>query len=336
MSFCGAAVESDSLAVRNHIDSDTFVAVAHLLNSCTARKDSDFCEQKLTPGISPATSSTNSNGGASNGSPSECSPSETMKGSDAVLTFAECTPFDQVSMLVTNYDENKFGPLDQFETCAHSFSLEDDHGGHTALGCMEVLVNAIAFSDESTDENAKAVAALASSLYRNAGEFCECASQASADCPLCSSFIHIKTLLYEAMDACKALDEIDCDAWTEYYKPCKTNLISRFGSADLSQDEACEYLSWLTRQFIAALMCLLLGFQADSFEMVVEEESLSQPFVDWIVQMKQQRKPPRLRGISTTPILTNVWTITLSSTTTMMTGTSFRRFRSHHGRHRPR
>lgn len=63
--------------------------------------------------------------------------------------------------------------------------------------------------------------------------------RASADCPLCSSFIHVKTLLFESLDACKSLDEIDCDAWTEFQTPCKNNIVKEFGSVDFSSDDQC-------------------------------------------------------------------------------------------------
>lgn len=166
-----------------------------------------------------------------------------MKGSEAVLTFGGCTNFDQISLLVKNYDSNKFGLLDQFESCSHGFNASPDHGGHTALGCMQILVNAMngaAEEDDETDgEMSDAIAALADLLYHNAGDFCECASKASADCPLCSSFIHVKTLLFESLDACKSLDEIDCDAWTEFQTPCKNNIVKEFGSVDFNSDDQC-------------------------------------------------------------------------------------------------
>ena len=104
-----------------------------------------------------------------------------MKGSEAVLTFGGCTNFDQISLLVKNYDSNKFGLLDQFESCSHGFSASPDHGGHTALGCMQILVNAMNGASEEDDgadgEMADSIAALAELLYHNAGDFCECASK---------------------------------------------------------------------------------------------------------------------------------------------------------------
>lgn len=236
-----------------------FAAVA-VWDRCTDRKDSDFCHKKLSPGLTPATANANNNGRLPDGSPRECSPSETMKGSDAVLRFATCTTFDEVTMLVTNYDQNNFGPLDQFEKCAHSFAAEEDHGGHTALGCMEILANAMTYGEDEDEaaENANAVVALATALYNNAGEFCDCSSQASADCPLCSSFIHIKSLLYEAMDACQSLDEIDCDAWTDYYKACKPNLLAEYESEDLTQKGACKYFVFFSSNFDCSLISVCL------------------------------------------------------------------------------
>jgi hypothetical protein len=58
---------------------------------------------------------------------------------------------------------------------------------------------------------------------------------------MCPSFQKFKTLLYESMDACKALDEIDCDAWAEFWQPCKNNLESNFGKSDFSTKEQCEF-----------------------------------------------------------------------------------------------
>lgn len=149
-----------------------------------------------------------------------------------------------MSMLVTSYDSNKFGLLDQFESCAHNFQHVANHGGHTALGCMQILVNAVNAGKSDGDDKEEfsaAIGALAELLYHNAGSFCECAAAASADCPLCSSFIHVKTLLYESLDACQSLDEIDCDAWTEFQTPCKNNIVSTYGSVDFTQEAVCKY-----------------------------------------------------------------------------------------------
>ena len=60
--------------------------------------------------------------------------------------------------------------------------------------------------------------------------------------PLCSSFTNFKTLLYESVDACKSLDQIDCAAWEEFYTPCKENLLGKFDSIDFENVNQCEYV----------------------------------------------------------------------------------------------
>lgn len=236
---------------------DSFLAVVDCtMCRCTDRKDSEFCQTKLNPAAQPKQS--NENGRMPDGSPRACSPGETMTGSNAVLTFAQCTNLDQVSMLVNDFDENQFGLLDQFEKCAHSYQASEDHDGHTALGCMSILENASHKPDEGAEKYAEAIAALADHLYHNAGEFCECASKASADCPLCSSFVHVKTLLYESLDACQSLDEIDCAAWAEFYTPCKRNVEQEFGAVDFSKENACTAPFPVRRSVLLHLLFLTL------------------------------------------------------------------------------
>jgi hypothetical protein len=201
---------------------------------------SEFCQKKATPGaVVPLPT-----GPGAPFTPRPCSAEETLKGSSAVMTFAHCSNFDEVSMMITDFDENNFGALDTFEACAHSFQNENLHGGRTALGCMQILANAMKnqSSADGGDVPNEAVAALAGLLYHNAEDFCECASKASAECPLCPSFKRFKTLLYETLDACKALDEIDCDAWNEFYTPCKNNLVQMFGNADFTNAAQCKYI----------------------------------------------------------------------------------------------
>jgi hypothetical protein len=173
----------------------------------------------------------------------QCTAAETLKGSSAVLTFSKCTSFDQVALMVTEFDENNFGALDTFEACAHSFHSEPAHGGKTAMFCMNILSDAIAFPSDGRKDGTptQAISTLASLLYHNAESFCECALTASTSCPLCPSFMRFKTLLYESLDACKALDEIDCDAWDEYYPKCKANLEAKFSKVDFRTDAQCMF-----------------------------------------------------------------------------------------------
>jgi len=180
--------------------------------SCTDRSVSSYCQTKLNPGITPVDPVDESDDYLR-----PCSPAETIQGSNAVISFSQCTEFDQVAMMVTEFDNNNFGQLDTFETCAHSFKNEPYHGGRSALECMRILKSAITnpVVDDNSDAPLDAIAALANFLYNDAHSFCDCAADASKECPLCPSFMQFKTLLYESLDACHALDEIDCDAWVE-------------------------------------------------------------------------------------------------------------------------
>lgn len=222
---------------------DSFNAVLECtLCSCTDRADKDVCTKKDGPGSMLPPSD---NRDDENSSPKKCSGAETMKGAKAVMDFSECAKMDDIGVMVIDFDQSNFGQLDQFETCAHEYTQQSNHGGHTALGCMQVLFNAM--TNPVAPENDKnppleAISALAKDLYQNAEKFCDCAKKSSDDCPLCPSFMSFKTLLYESLDACSALDEIDCDAWGEFWKPCKNNLEGEYGKSDLKTRDQCDYM----------------------------------------------------------------------------------------------
>lgn len=220
---------------------DAFTAVADCtLCQCTDTKKADFCQKKVSPGsVLPPTPP--ADGGQTKKDP--CTPAETISGGSAVINFSKCVNYEQVAMMVTDFNQNNFGDLDKFEACAHSFTTAD-HGGHTALGCLQILVNAMngASSVENKDSPAEAIKSLALSLYKDAATFCDCAKVASDKCPLCPSFMNFKTLLYESLDACQALDEIDCDAWKEFYLPCQTNMADKFGTVNFNKEEQCNYI----------------------------------------------------------------------------------------------
>jgi hypothetical protein len=115
---------------------------------------------------------------------------------------------------------------------------------------MKILYNAMTNptanvnkDDDGDDPDAplEAISALATDLYQNGEAFCDCTKMASDNCPLCPSFMSFKTLLYESLDACEALDQIDCDAWSEFWKPCKDNLEVEFnGKSDFKSSEQCK------------------------------------------------------------------------------------------------
>jgi hypothetical protein len=141
-------------------------------------------------------------------------------GAKAVVDYSNCANLDEIGVMITDFDQSNFGQLDQFEMCAHSFHDEENHG------CMQILYNAMTNPTvkENSDAPLEAISALATDLYQNAESICDCTKQASNDCPLCPSFMSFKTLLYESLDACESLDQIDCDACSEFWKPCKDNM----------------------------------------------------------------------------------------------------------------
>jgi hypothetical protein len=212
------------------------------LCQCTDRKGSDVCQKKDGPGsVVPPSNVPDED----NSAPRKCSGAETMKGAKAVLDFSKCSKMDEIGVMVTEFDQSNFGQLDQFETCAHSYADEKNHGGRTALSCMQILYNAMTIpvsKENGKNPPKEAIMSLAKDLYENGEGFCDCAKKASDDCPLCPSFMDFKSLLYESLDACTALDQIDCNSWLEFWKPCQSNLASQFGSAELEGRDQCDYM----------------------------------------------------------------------------------------------
>ena len=110
---------------------------------------------------------------------------------------------------------------------------------------MRILDNAVINPSKGKDPNkdvpVAAISALANDLLHDGENFCECSTKASEAAPVCQDFIHFKTLLYESLDGCRALDAIDCDAWAEFYVPCKANLIDKFKKVDFRSEAQCTY-----------------------------------------------------------------------------------------------
>lgn len=219
---------------------DAFNAVVDCsLCNCMGNDASSFCESKAGPGSKVLPPSDKK---AGQDTRKDCSPAETLQGGAAVMEFSNCTNFDQVAMMVSDFDQNNFGDLDRFESCAHSYASDSGHGGHTALGCLQILVSAMSAPATDPKVPTEAIRALASLLYHGAEDFCDCAKDASDLCPFCSSFAKFKTLLYESLDACQSLDEIDCDAWNEFYPICSKNMNMKFGNSDFKSQDQCDYL----------------------------------------------------------------------------------------------
>eukprot|EP00978_Attheya_sp_CCMP212_P001626 scaffold3326_cov52-Attheya_sp.AAC.2 len=154
--------------------------------------------------------------------------------------------FEEMAMMVTHFDEDNFGALDLFESCAHTFKNEPLHGGKTALECMRILTNAMQHPNDGKPNNPDtptgAIAALANGLYRHGEELCDCAQKSFEVCPNCKSFTNFRTLLHETLDACQALDEIDCDAWNDFSTPCRNNMMQMFSKIDFTNSNQCNYI----------------------------------------------------------------------------------------------
>ena len=205
----------------------------------------EYCQEKEASGAKPQNPKKEAAAKNKTGVSQICNAAQTLHGSGAVMEFAQCSSVDSVSAMITDYDENNFGALDSFEACAHSFKNDVMHGGKKAIDCMRILYNSQSSPGVSEDTVAPVddIKSLSKNLYNNAESFCTCAAEAAKESPLCKSFMHFKTLLYETLDACKALDEIDCDAWNEFYDPCKTNLVEKFEMIDFNNPNQCEYVS---------------------------------------------------------------------------------------------
>jgi hypothetical protein len=197
---------------------------------------------------------------AATGGTSVCGPEQTLKGTNALVKFSDCAKVDQLMAMVTDFDNDNFGSLDLFEECAHTYDGQPLHGGKSALECMKILHSLIEDEDQTGEDKSsfkpaknakgetlpenvsKAISSLAHHLYHDAEEFCECSANVNKETPMCSSFINFKTLLYEAVDACKSLDAIDCAAWEEFYAPCKKNLLQMYDSVNFDNHDQCSYV----------------------------------------------------------------------------------------------
>uniref|UniRef100_A0A7S2W8B7 LNR domain-containing protein n=1 Tax=Eucampia antarctica TaxID=49252 RepID=A0A7S2W8B7_9STRA len=238
----------------------------------------DYCEKFLPNKDSQSAKVSNS----TTTTVPQCNSDQIKKGSQSALQFSKCSDIDSIVATVSQYDQDNFGALDLFEACSHSYTTEPMHGGRRALDCMNYLYSAIenptleALEEPHKDEleephkdvhhnrissftsrmyqtlEAKkhkkapapvnAISALASKIYKDGENFCGCAIEATKLAPACSSFINFKTLLYETLDACQALDEIDCAAWEEFHGQCKENLKMQFRKVDFSDSKQCRYV----------------------------------------------------------------------------------------------
>jgi len=225
---CNTCYEAEDITPQYCFGMDTFNDLVDCaLCGCTEESKMDFCMD------------------GDEDADGTCSPSQTLAGGTAIIEFGQCTQFDEIAMLMIEFDDNHFGDLDMFEACAHAYANDNNHDGRTAMSCMRILVNAIDGATQATKVDpiiTEAVSSLASLLYHNGENFCDCAEKANDECPICPSFHNFKTLLYESVDACLSLDQIDCAAWSEFAIPCRTKLVSQYNNVNFEDQKQCQYV----------------------------------------------------------------------------------------------
>lgn len=177
------------------------------------------------------------NGAGNNDSYQACTSPQTLAGAAAIFQYSKCSNIDGVEAMISDWDDAHFGALDNFEECSHAFSTEYANGGKTAMDCMRILKTII---DDTSEK--PAVQNIASDLYTKGEDFCNCASESHKKTPPCKDFLHFKVLLWESLDACVALDEIDCSAWSEFYEPCKRKMMDTFSTANFNNQEQCTFI----------------------------------------------------------------------------------------------
>eukprot|EP00591_Stephanopyxis_turris_P002083 CAMPEP_0195523864 /NCGR_PEP_ID=MMETSP0794_2-20130614/23321_1 /TAXON_ID=515487 /ORGANISM="Stephanopyxis turris, Strain CCMP 815" /LENGTH=694 /DNA_ID=CAMNT_0040653953 /DNA_START=228 /DNA_END=2312 /DNA_ORIENTATION=- len=165
-----------------------------------------------------------------------CTSQATLSGVSAVMAYSKCSHMNQVAEMETKWDVNNFGTLDTFESCAHEYATDSE--GKSALHCMKVLHEIVTGASEDPEY----VKTLATDLYEDAQAICDCSVRANTDSPACASFQRFKTLLHETLDACNALDEIDCAAWDEFVLPCKQNMMNEFGRVAFADKAECDFI----------------------------------------------------------------------------------------------
>jgi hypothetical protein len=177
------------------------------------------------------------NGANNNDSYQACTSPQTLAGASAIFDYSKCSNIDGVEAMMADWDDNHFGALDRFEECSHTFANQYANGGKTAMDCMRILKSIL----DSTSEK-PAVINIANDLYKTGEDFCNCASASHKKTPPCKDFLHFKVLLWESLDACVALDEIDCSAWSEFYDPCKSKMLDKFTSINFENREQCMFI----------------------------------------------------------------------------------------------
>lgn len=222
-----------------------FCTQCNCVSSAEEPERMEFCSAKSKKGASK-----DKNGNDGSRVVVTCDWEELKEGIDALRVYSECSNIADTDMLTLfEYDNDNFGLLDEFESCARQY-LDNKHD-KSALECMQILQDAIdnpagTINGEPTNKDGKliptkAIKAIANDLLNNGHDFCDCSFQSFKKCPACQDFIQFKTLLYESVDACDALDNIDCGAWQEFSRPCKANIVEKFKKIDFKKKDQCKF-----------------------------------------------------------------------------------------------
>eukprot|EP00555_Chaetoceros_dichaeta_P014070 CAMPEP_0198275572 /NCGR_PEP_ID=MMETSP1447-20131203/64846_1 /TAXON_ID=420782 /ORGANISM="Chaetoceros dichaeta, Strain CCMP1751" /LENGTH=847 /DNA_ID=CAMNT_0043970455 /DNA_START=137 /DNA_END=2680 /DNA_ORIENTATION=- len=233
---CVSCMKANEAPAYCYSDPNFNALVSCSLCNCVPEASSaeGFDEYCATMDIKPTESET--------GKMPECNADQILLGVSAVLTYSGCSYIGFEAAVSTDFDNDHFGRLDAFESCATAYTTEAFHGGKTALDCMRILQLAVKSPTEDVTDPADAISNMANHLYNDGKKFCDCSATASEECPVCLDFKNFKTLMYESLDACRALDDIDCAAWAEFSTPCQTNMLTQFGNAAFSTQTQCDYV----------------------------------------------------------------------------------------------
>jgi hypothetical protein len=101
---------------------------------CSQGQTSDFCSNKGKEFV-PASGGS----GSASGTKRACSPAETVSGGSSVIAFSKCIDFEQVTMLIPDYDTNNFGPLDKFEACVRDEVTDMFDSGYRSVSGLTDL-----------------------------------------------------------------------------------------------------------------------------------------------------------------------------------------------------
>ena len=175
-----------------------------------------------------------------------CNMEQTGSGAMALVDFSQCSKIDGFSSMFNDWDENNFGALDTFESCAHSYTND---ANHKAEDCMQILADATVSETDITQD-------IAFRLYHDPDGFCTCSQNAGHDTPNCNSFMRLNVLIRETLDACNALDEIDCPAWADFSSVCENNMKQQVSERALTKTRilAMNHAKWLQTQWLHPLL----------------------------------------------------------------------------------